>query len=99
MNIEPSIDQYIKVYNNSKNEFNNMLINPTDWLNSNIDYRICSYGSTRVIVPQLARNLIQNGTEITDTSGWEVMKQATGVKERSSTIEVYIPKDEEGISW
>lgn len=97
MNIESSIDQYIKVYNNSKNEFNNMLINPTDWLNSNTDYRICSYGSTRVIVPQLARNLIQNGTEITDTSGWEVMKQATDVKQRSSTIEVYIPKDDEAL--
>lgn len=39
------------------------------------DFRICSKLNTRLILPSLARNLIENGTEITDTNGWEAKTQ------------------------
>ena len=39
------------------------------------DFRVCSKLDTRLIVPSLARNLIENGTEITDTNGWEAKTQ------------------------
>ena len=39
------------------------------------DFRICSKLDTRLILPSLARNLIENGTEITDTNGWEAKTQ------------------------
>lgn len=35
-------------------------------------YRVCSKTETRQIVPQLARNLIQNGKNIQKTDGWEI---------------------------
>lgn len=39
------------------------------------DFRVCSKLNTRLIVPSLAQNLIENGTEITDTNGWEAQTQ------------------------
>ena len=39
------------------------------------DFRVCSKLDTRLILPSLARNLIENGTEITDTNGWEAKTQ------------------------
>lgn len=39
------------------------------------DFRVCSKLNTRLILPSLARNLIENGTEITDTNGWEAKTQ------------------------
>lgn len=41
----------------------------------NNDFRVCSKLDTRLILPSLARNLIENGTEITDTNGWEAKTQ------------------------
>jgi hypothetical protein len=43
-------------------------------------------------VPQLARNLVQNGIEITSTDGWEVMKLYSGanITESSAKLEVTI---------
>lgn len=90
INISEDINQYIKVYNNSENEYKNEFTSE-DWVEGkNINYRICSSDNTRVIVPQLARNLVQNGTKMADTSGWEVMKLHTGVNEKSSSISVRI---------
>ena len=37
------------------------------------NYRVCSKQDTRQIVPQLARNFIQNGTNISKVDGWEPM--------------------------
>lgn len=98
INISEEIDQYVKVYNNSMEDFVDKEKNTTEftsdeWDSSqdeNINYRICSSTNTRTIVPQLARNLVQNGTNMTDTSGWEVMKLFTGVNEISSTISVRV---------
>ena len=98
INISEEIDQYVKVYNNSMEDFVDKEKNTTEftsdeWDSSqdeNINYRLCSSTNTRTIVPQLARNLVQNGTNMTDTSGWEVMKLFTGVNEISSSISVRV---------
>lgn len=98
INISEEIDQYVKVYNNTMYDFIDEKNNTTEFtsgewdssMDDTIDYRICSSENTRTIVPQLARNLVQNGTEMTDTSGWEVMKLFTGVNEKSSSISVRV---------
>lgn len=98
INISEEIDQYVKVYNNTMYDFINKKNNTTEFtsdewdssMDNAIDYRICSSENTRTIVPQLARNLVQNGTEMTDTSGWEVMKLFTGVNEKSSSMSVRV---------
>lgn len=98
INISKEIDQYVKVYNNTMDEFidkqsDTIEFTSDEWDPSGddtIDYRICSSENTRTIVPQLARNLVQNGTNMTDTSGWEVMKLFTGVNEQSSSISVRV---------
>lgn len=98
INISEEIDQYVTVYNNKTNDFIDRINNTTEFtskewdpsFDKTIDYRICSSDNTRVIVPQLARNLIQNGRKMTDTSGWEVMKTLTGVNETSSSISIRV---------
>lgn len=75
INISDEIDQYVTVYNNSANEYDGMYTS-TDWVfnpTKDKDYRVCSKIGTRQIIPQLARNFIQNGTDIKSTNGWEVM--------------------------
>lgn len=98
INISEEIDQYVKVYNNTMYDFIDEKNDTTEFtsdewdpsMDDTIDYRICSSENTRIIVPQLACNLVQNGTEMTDTSGWEVMKLFTGVNEKSSSISVRV---------
>lgn len=84
INISEDIDQYVTVYNNEQEEYGDMFTSE-EWVDGE-DYRVCSYERTRVIVPQLARNLIQNGTEISDTSGWDIMRITTEPKDISSSI-------------
>lgn len=81
INISEEIDQYVTVYNNKDEEYSE-LFTEEQWIGGN-GYRVCSYDATRTIIPQLARNLIQNGTEIADTSGWEKM-----IPDSNSSIEV-----------
>lgn len=96
INISEDIDQYVTIYNNTKEEYGynsdgNMFISPEEWKDEGeIDYRICSYDATRVIVPQLARNLVQNGTDMTDNSGWDNMKTSELLGSTSGSIEVNI---------
>lgn len=75
INISDEIDQYVTVYNNQANNYKD-LYTSEDW-NYNIytdsKYRVCSKIATRQIVPQLARNFVQNGTNIKSTDGWSVM--------------------------
>lgn len=77
INISDEIDSYVTVYKNKPTESNykNLFMNE-DWAESEITskYRICSTIGTRQIVPQLARNYVQNGVEIKSTDGWEVME-------------------------
>lgn len=91
INISEDINQYVTVYNNKQNEYNDMFISE-DWIEEG-NYRICSYERTRVIVPQLARNLVQNGTEISDTSGWDIMRLTTEPKDTSSSISLRYVED------
>ena len=91
INISEDIDQYVTVYNNKQDEYKDMFTSE-DWMQGN-DYRICSYERTRTIVPQLARNLVQNGMDISDTSGWEVMKVGIELNDISSNIYVRLEED------
>lgn len=95
INIDKEIDQYVLVYNNTDKEYNN-LYTSEDWVETDLDYRVCSYDETRVIVPQLARNLVQNGTKISELSGWDVMATSSNPLDISSSIELrYKETDEE----
>ena len=72
INVTKEIDQYVTVYNNDYEQYQDMYtINP-DWVYSKDkkNYRVCSKIDTRMITPQLARNLIQNGKGIKSTDGW-----------------------------
>ena len=75
VNITDEIDQYVKVYNQKfdSEELVDLYTNPDDlWQDvDGISYRVCSKTDTRQIVPQLARNYLQNGTKIKTTDGWE----------------------------
>lgn len=76
VNISEEIDQYTTVYNNHANEYKDLYSNNGDWIfNPETDskYRVCSKLETRQIIPQLARNLIQNGVNIQSTDGWSPM--------------------------
>ena len=75
INITDEIDQYVTVYNQKfdNDDLKDLYVNPdNNWKeDSEINYRVCSKIDTRQIVPQLARNYIQNGTKIKTTDGWE----------------------------
>lgn len=78
INISDEIDSFVTVYANGAAEYNqDELYLNEDWkFQSAYDsyYRVCSRTSTRQIIPQLARNLIQNGTNIKATDGWAPMR-------------------------
>ena len=82
VNITEDIDQYVKVYNQKFNssELKDLYTNPDGlWQDvDGIEYRVCSKTETRQIVPQLARNYLQNGTKIKSTDGWEPCKIFAG---------------------
>lgn len=73
LNNTEEIDQYVSVYNNQSIEYKQMFTND-DWAGAYNGYRVCSKTDTRLIIPSLARNLVQNGNEIKSTVGWELMK-------------------------
>lgn len=78
INVSEEIDQYTTVYNNSPDEYKNdneNLFTSQDWNYEVGDnkYRVCSKLETRQVIPQLARNLVQNGTNIQSTDGWAPM--------------------------
>lgn len=67
---------YVTVYNNRSSEFNELYDNTEDFpIEDNDEYRVVSKLQTRQILPTLADNLITNGTEISDTNGWEARIQ------------------------
>ena len=76
INISEEIDQYVTVYNNHADEFTNEYISDT-WEYSKgeetVPYKVCSKTETRQIIPQLARNLVQNGTKMDSEDGWAPM--------------------------
>lgn len=76
INISEEIDQYVTVYNNHADEFADEYISDT-WEYSKgqetVPYKVCSKTETRQIIPQLARNLVQNGTKMDSEDGWAPM--------------------------
>ena len=76
LNISEDIDQYVTVYKDKPSSLNKEVFMNPDWSENEItnDYRICSKIETRQIIPQLARNLIQNGVDIQSTDGWASSK-------------------------
>lgn len=73
-------DGFVTVYQNSADNYTEDNLYSEKELQDRIvkyqeDYRVCSKLNTRQILPELARNLVQNGTEITDTNGWEAKTQ------------------------
>ena len=70
---------YVKVYNNKSSEYSEKYseldANGKEAIPDTKGYRVCSKQDTRIILPTLARNLIQNGKNITDTNGWEKRTQ------------------------
>ena len=96
INISEDIDQYVTVYNNHSNEYN--FINPDGkWIDSidvPIDYRVCSVTKTRQIVPQLARNLIENAINIKSDDGWAVAAMTDNLSDSSAAIK-YVKLEED----
>lgn len=68
------IDQYVKVYNAPSITYDELYATNENWVGSNGNYRVCSKTETRFVVPQLAQNFIQNGTNISSADGWEAQK-------------------------
>ena len=79
VNVSKDIDQYTKIYNAQADEFIKEYTNE-DWdyseentTTSNEKYHVCSKLETRQVIPQLARNLVQNGVEMDSIDGWAPM--------------------------
>ena len=91
INISDDIDQYTTVYNIHADDFKNEYTNE-DWdyktdsrTTSDEQYRVCSKIATRQVVPQLARNLVQNGTDMDSINGWSPMSYLVENKENIFT--------------
>lgn len=74
LNISEEIDQYVTVYNNNANDFSGLFLE--NWEDKE-KYQVCSKTETRQIVPQLARNLVQNNSNFKSTDGWEIADIST----------------------
>lgn len=70
---------YCKIYNNKAEEYENIYsekeINEIIKTDVGKDFRVCSKDDTRIILPTLAKNLVQNGEKITKETGWESLTQ------------------------
>lgn len=89
VNISEEIDSYATVYNNkAAAPIYKSLYTNEDWPADEIDnrYRICSVIGTRQIVPQLARNYIQNGIQIKSIDGWDIMQLMNNKAIESASI-------------
>ena len=83
INISEDIDQYTTIYNAHADDF------ISEYTNENWDYRgesrtaegnqyrVCSKLETRQVIPQLARNLVQNGIKMDTIDGWAPMSYLT----------------------
>lgn len=77
-------DIYVKVYNNKATDYikegeekYSLVSNKelSDLLDKGELFRVTSKLKTRQILPELARNMVENGTNITSTNGWEAKTQ------------------------
>lgn len=91
INISDEIDQYVTVYNNYCKDGESQTDYPFvnldgKWADSELEYRVCSVEKTRQIVPQLARNLIENGIHIKSDDGWDVASIPVNIKDTALKI-------------
>lgn len=72
-------DIYTKIYKQKDAEFKGLYSEKEldDIVGGAQEFRVCSKNTTRLIMPTLARNLVENGSKITDTNGWESKTQNT----------------------
>lgn len=68
-------DIYTTVYKNNANEYEYSDEELNDLVINGQDFRVVSKDDTYEVLPTLARNLIQNGINITDSIGWESKTQ------------------------
>ena len=66
---------YTTVYKNKANEYTYDNEELQTQVQDGNNYRVVSKDDTYEVLPTLARNLIQNGTNITDSTGWEIKTQ------------------------
>lgn len=70
---------YCTVYNNKAEEYENIYsekeINDIIKTDVGKDLRVCSKDDTRIVLPTLAKNLVQNAEKITKETGWEALTQ------------------------
>lgn len=69
---------YCTVYNNQDKEYLGLYSEPEIEIlikQDENEFRVVSHEETRIILPTLAKNLIQNGEKITDEIGWEALTQ------------------------
>lgn len=92
-------ESYVTVYNNKSSDYNG-LYSEKDFNENNNDkgYRVCSAQDTRIIVPTLAKNLIQNGTTITDENGWESKTQQSTTEYNMASYENLLSIEARNIS-
>ena len=83
INISEDIDQYTTIYNSHADDFVAEYTNE-DWeykkgerTTDGKQYRVCSKLETRQIIPQLARNFVQNGIKMDSIDGWAPMAYLT----------------------
>lgn len=70
-------DSYTTIYNNKADEYKGMYSEKEMEMiiENGLEPRVQSISESRIITPTLARNLIQNGENITKVDGWEALTQ------------------------
>lgn len=96
-NVSEEIDQYTTVYKNASSNYVDEFTLPVDWEGGVDGYRVCSKTETRQIVPQLARNLIQNSTHLKSTTGWAVQATIGEIGQEDSKISLYEEEESKDI--
>ena len=79
VNVSEDVNAYPTIYNTQADDFASEY-SSVDWdynkesvASNGKKYRVCSQLETRQIIPQLARNLVQNGIDMKSVDGWSPM--------------------------
>lgn len=85
-------ESYVTVYNNKSSEYDGKYSeedfnSTTETPDAAKGYRVCSAQDTRIVLPTLAKNLVENGTKITDENGWESKTQKSETEYNTASYE------------
>lgn len=88
-------ESYVTVYNNSSEEYKNLYSEKEleTLVEKGQDFRVCSNLQTRLVMPTLARNLVQNGTNISKTDGWDSLTQKSETSTNTGRFETLLEFD------